>query len=329
MNIIPTAYAHEQYVLTKDQLAQGFLDTHTNILEALRSPENIKISLLVGLGIIISLVIYFFFQYSKIGILLDKFLVKLDPLGHFLLRVAFAGSLIASAHFLSFMGPEISLASLAIPPFLYPAIISLMYLAGICLLVGFFTRFAAAVFLILLAAATKVYGQYIITYLNYYGEVIALIIFGTYFLSVDDKIFKTPKFVEKFKDWELLLIRVTYGISVLYPAITIKLVHPAVIVEIVNKYQINQINWLFPSDPLLISLGTGLAQILVGLMIIVGFETRFASIATFFLYLLSVLFFKEAVWPHYILLALALYLGINNGGKLSLDYWIGKKLKRT
>lgn len=166
------------------------------------------------------------------------------------------------------------------------------------------------------------------TYLNYYGELIALVIFGSYVLSVDNKLFGISPLVKKYQNLEILLIRITYGISVMYPAITLKIFHPAVIVEIVNKYHMNQIHWLFPQDPLLISLGTGLAQIVVGLLIIVGFETRYASFVTFWLYLLSVLFFKEAVWPHYILLALALYLTINNGGNLTLDNWVGKILEK-
>ena len=86
---------------------------------------------------------------------------------------------------------------------------------------------------------------------------------------------------------------------------------------------------MFPQDPLLISLGTALAQILVGVFIIVGFETRLASIITFFLYFLSVIFFKEAVWPHYVLLALAMYLVLNNGGKITLDNFIGRKFYRN
>jgi hypothetical protein len=42
---------------------------------------------------------------------------------------------------------------------------------------------------------------------------------------------------------------------------------------------------------------------------------------------MSILFFKEVVWPHYILLALSLYLVINNGGDWTLDRWIQKRWK--
>lgn len=100
--------------------------------------------------------------------------------------------------------------------------------------------------------------------------------------------------------------------------------HPIIIVEIEKQYHLSQIGWLFPQDPLLISLGTGLAQITVGLFIIIGFETRLSAFLTLLLYVGSIIFFKEAVWPHYILLALAFYLVINNGGGFTIDEFVEK-----
>jgi uncharacterized membrane protein YphA (DoxX/SURF4 family) len=216
------------------------------------------------------------------------------------------------------MGPEIPITSL---PF-HTLLIPLMYISGLLLFFGIFTRVAAGIGFFILLLSTMVYGDYILTYFNYYGEYLALLIWGSYSFSLDNVFFGISQLVKKYKNIELFLIRVTYGISVMYPAITIKFLHPAVIEDIAVRYHLNQIHWLFPSDPLLISLGTGMAQVVVGLMIIFGFQTRLASTITFFLYGLSVLYFKEAVWPHLILLALALYLVINNGGKITIDQWV-------
>ena len=88
---------------------------------------------------------------------------------------------------------------------------------------GIFTRIVSLVGFLILIATTFIYGQYIVTYLNYFGEYIALIVFGSYVLSVDNKLFGISSLIKKYKDIELLLIRITYGISVMYPAITIKL----------------------------------------------------------------------------------------------------------
>src|SRR5258708_38121894 len=96
----------------------------------------------------------------------------------------------------------------------------------------------------------------------------------------------------KYKECEILLISIVYGISVFYQKINIKILHATIMVQIAEQYKLPQIHWLFPSDPLLISLGTGVAQIAVGLAIIFGFATRFNAFVTFVLYLISILFFK-------------------------------------
>lgn len=310
-----SAFAHEQYVLTQHQFGKDMQDTNLQVFSALSSPENALIALKVGIGITILFILTFFFQHSRWGRKLGEFLDSFDSLGHLFLRVALAVSLFASAYFSSFMGPEIPLSSLPFSFLLLP----FLYATGILLLFGLFTRIAATIGLGILLLTTYVYGEYVITYLNYFGEYIALIIFGSYAFSLDNKFFGISTLVKKYQNLELFLIRVTYGISVMYPAVTIKFLHPAVIVDIATRYKLAEIHWLFPSDPLLISLGTGIAQVLVGAMIIIGFQTRLASLITFFLYGLSILYFKEAVWPHYILLSLALYLVVNNGGKWTLD----------
>ncbi|MDP2598307.1 MAG: TQO small subunit DoxD, partial [Candidatus Liptonbacteria bacterium] len=176
---------------------------------------------------------------------------------------------------------------------------------------------------------TFVYGDHILTYFNYFGVLIAFIFFGSRIFSLDKLVSGAKGLAEKYRGWDIALIRITYGISVIYPAIMIKILHPIIMVEIAKKYHLADIRWLFPSDPLLISLGTGLTQIAVGLFIILGFGTRLSSFATFILYVLSIIYFKEAVWPHYILLALALYLVINDGGKLTVDEWLKKKIGRA
>jgi uncharacterized membrane protein YphA (DoxX/SURF4 family) len=319
-----SASAHEQYVLTKQQLDMGFSDKSMHVLDALKSPQNVMIAILVGIGIAIVLLLYFFFQYSPIGKLFDKRLQHLENIGHLLIRISLGASLLASAYFYSFMGPEISVVTLPLGNFLVPV----MYVLGVLLVLGIFTRVAAVLGFIILLLTTYVYGEYMFTYFNYFGEYLVLIIFGSYFLSLDNKFFGASKLIRKYKDWEIFILRTTFGLSVMYPAITIKLLHPDVIVEIYNKYHMGQIWWLFPQDPLLTSLGTGLAQILVGLFLIIGFETRFASFVTFLLYFGSIIFFQEAVWPHVVLLALAFYFVMNNGGKLTVDNYIGNILRQ-
>lgn len=314
------ASAHENYVLTKDQINGDLAVKGINVFSALNNPANLRVAISVGIFSLLGVIAYFFFQNSKAGEKFNTQLQKLEPLGHIILRVALAGSLLASAYYNSFLGPEIPLTSLPLGIILKPVLLAL----GLLLLFGLWSEVVGAISLVVLLLATWVYKDYMVTYFNYFGEFIALIYFGSRTFSLDRLFYKLKASAQKYHDWELLLIRVTYGISVMYPAITYKLIHPEVIIDIVNRYHLNSIHWLFPHDPLLISLGAGLAQVVVGSLLILGFETRLNTLITFALMFMSVLYFKEAVWPHYILLALALYLIINNGGRLSLDNYFKK-----
>ena len=318
---LPAASAHENYVLPAADIARGMSDWNVNVFDALQNPANLKVALLVAGASLLVFILYYFLALSKIGLMLDDKLKQLEPLGHVILRLALGASFIASALFHSFLGPEIPLTGLPWGQFWQPSLFAL----GGLLILGWFTEIAAVAGLILMLAATLIYGDYMLTYFNYFGEFIALLFFGSRFFSLDRFRAGATNLFQKYQQWEIPIIRITYGISVLYPAIVIKILHPAIILQIVNQYHLNQIHWLFPSDPLLISLGTGLAQIVVGLFIILGFETRLNSAITFVLYVLSIAFFREAVWPHYILLALGLYLVTNNGGGWSVDGWLRKK----
>ncbi len=315
------ALAHENYVLPAEVIEAGMRDYSLYVLDALKNPGNVRVALSVALGSVIALLLYFWFQHSRHGLWLDKQLLRLEGLSELLLRLALAASLLFSAKNFVYLGPEIYLSTFPVGSLMQ----GLLYTTGALLAVGLFSQMAGVISLLIILVATYIYKDYILTYFNYFGEFIALIIFGGGWLSLDNLLKGANKLREKYKQWEILIIRLTYGISILYPAITIKLLHPIIIVEIVNRYGLNKINWLFPSDPLLISLGTGLAQVAVGTALILGFQTRLNTLITFTLMLLSVIFFKEAVWPHYILLALAGYLVINNGGRISLDNFIHKK----
>ena len=322
--------AHEQYVLTQPELDKGFSDTTLNVLDSLKNPDNILIAIAVAVGILVVLSLYFVFQYSKTGLWLDRTLLKFENAGHFFIRISLAVSLLASGFYNSYLGPEIPVASINLQPFLVPA----LYILGMLLLLGLFTRITAFLGLAILIVATFYYGEYMLTYFNYFGEYIALVLTGSYYWSFDRKFFGTGKTVKRIKDWEILILRICYGVSILYPAITIKFLNPAVIVEIFNKYEMHKIWWLFPSDGLLTSLGTGIVQVVVGVLVIIGFQTRLASFVTFLLYLGSIVFFQEAVWPHIVLLALALYFVVNDGGKYTLNQLIyakffkNKKIKK-
>lgn len=318
------AQAHENYVLPKADIQKGMADWSINVWSALNTPGNLLIGAKFASGLILAWILYFIFQRSKAGKRFDAWMRAKDDFGSTLLRIVLGASLLFSAYSNVFLGPEIPLSS--IPGGEYLRIP--LYILGALMVFGLFSRIAGAGAMIVTLLATFVYRDYMLTYFNYFGEFAALLLFGSYVFS-GDRLRSAGRIVsEKARQWEATILRVTYGISILYPAISIKLLHPSIMIEIAEKYHLTDIHWLFPSDPLLISLGTGLTQIAVGLAIMLGFETRLNSAITFTLYIMSILYFQEAVWPHYILLALALYLFVNNGGRWTVDEWLAKKLGR-
>lgn len=309
--------AHEQYVLTEEQFNNDYAATGVNVWSALSNPDNFGVIFKVSLGIMAVLAIYFFLTIkTPFKKWLDEKLAPLESVGHVLIRVAVGLSFIYSAATMVYLGPEILESFLPFGAVIHYG----LYILGFLMIAGLFSELVGFGALITLALATWVYKDYMLTYFNYFGEFFAMMFFGSRTWSLDRLFFGIKqRLAASAKDWEILILRVTYGISILYPAITLKFFHPTVIVDIVNRYHLNEISWLFPRDPLLISLGTGMAQVVVGLFIIFGFETRLASLTTLVLYVLSIAYFNEAVWPHYILLALSAYLVINDGGRFTLD----------
>lgn len=320
------ALAHENYVLPKAEIAAGMADWSINVWSALATPGNLAVALKFGSGLLLLWVVYFFFQRSRWGEAFDRWIRRGENFGNALVRIVLGISLLYSAYLYVFLGPEIPFNSIPGGGIWGGQLFAIvLYVLGALMVLGLFSRVAGAGAMIIILLATWTYRDYMLTYFNYFGEFAALFLFSSYTFSIDHLRDMKKAVADKVRQWEAVILRVTYGISILYPAISIKLLHPIIIIEIVNQYHLNSIHWLFPQDPLLISLGTGLTQIVVGLALIVGFETRINALITFTLYVMSILYFKEVVWPHYILLALSGYLFINDGGDWTLNAWIGKK----
>ena len=77
----------------------------------------------------------------------------------------------------------------------------------------------------------------------------------------------------------------------------------ALTLDVVNHYHLTQ---YFPFKPLFIVLGAGLIELIVSLLYITGLLQRFTTVIFLVFMTLSLLFFKESVWPHYLLIALAI-----------------------
>jgi len=319
------AFAHEAYV---EDRAYFWNALHTpsqvNLWMTMADAHDRFIAITVTIGIFVVLVANFFFLRTALSRRISQRLEQYAHLGPLFVRLTFAASLCFSANFHSFYGPELDLGRL-------PAASTqqaVLFITGIMIAFGVMTELAALIALGMFLIACGMFGLYMTNYANYLGEIIALVLFGARHWSADGVIFGTHwDWRQKFEHFEVVIIRVFYGVALLYAAITVKFLHPEITIKVVNDWNLTQFHWLFPSDPHLVTLGAGLAETAVGFFILIGFQLRLAVLISLFYITLSLLYFREAVWPHLLLYGISLDL-LLQPEHFTVDEWLfGKRGK--
>jgi len=305
LTILPSASAHEAYVLNDTSFWSALKTSDpVNIFSALQSSSALRLAIIVTVCVIAVFTANFFFRKSRFGRKFHGTLEKASPLGPVFVRLAVAISFVFSALSMSFLGPELSLNNMFIPHLLQ----ILLLIAAVMIGLGFLTEIGALIALIIFTIGISVYGLYMVTYANYFAEFIVLLLFGTREFSIDRFVFGPLRRFEFFRKYETSIVRIGYGLALIFAAVTIKLLHPSLTIEVINNYNLTQFHWLFPSDPKLIVLGAFLAETAIGLFIMIGFETRLTVLVSLFYLTLSLIYFKELVWPHLILYGISLNL---------------------
>jgi len=322
-------FAHEVYVLTKEQFAEGLKNQGLRALTALESPENLLIFIKISLAILLLLILNFFFQRSRIGKKLDRRLERLVRFGPLLVRLAIAFSFLFSALDGKFLGPELSLGMMPFSSILRVA----LFVASFFLAFGIWTELAALLAFLVFTIGAYTFHWYLLTYLNYLGEILVLFLFGSRNWSLDYYLFGPLKRFKKLRNYETMILRVFYGVGIAYAAISVKFLHPILTVTVVKLYNLTRFHWLFPSDPLLVTLGAALVEFLIGVFLILGFEVRLTVFVSLVYLTLSLMYFREAMWPHLILYGISLNLLVSPE-QFTLDRFftrsgfLGKKAER-
>lgn len=300
-----TALAHEAYVIPPqtfwDEMSRPFVSPDFG---ALNAGENLGITLIIVSAVFFGLLLNYFFRKSSFGQKFHQFFERFVFLGPHFVRFALAAALFFSAYTNTFLGPELPLD-------LFPFAILIriiLFVASFMIAFGFLTEMAALLALGIFILTGIVMGPYMVSYANYFGELLVLLLFGMRVFSIDTYIFGKLKHFRDLEKYETLIVRGFYGLGLIYAAITVKLLHPDLTLFVVNHYNLTQFSWLFPSDPMLVVLGAGIVEIVIGLFIIIGFEMRMTVLISLFYITLSLLFFGEQVWPHLILYGISLSL---------------------
>lgn len=318
-------FAHEVYVLTQDKIDAGQNSTEVGIWKALHNAHNIQLFIFFGtlIGGVMALAAYIKYRgtFDKLGSSVDKgsgFAIAL-------IRIAFGGSLIVSATNNALYGPELPLHSFAGGA----AIRIILLLAGVALVAGVATRVSAIIAGAIWFYALLLKGPYLFTYSNYIGEAIALVFLPLTVLSIDNWLVKAGKIKKPkmaYAEYSFPVARVLFAFSLLYTALTIKFTHTLLTLDVVNDYHLTR---YFPFEPLFIVLGAALIEVLVAVAFMLGLLERFTAVIFLFVMTLSLLFFKESVWPHYLLIALGVGMLIHKPDKFTLDSKLFVHKKKT
>lgn len=315
---IQPVFAHEAYVLTRGEFQQGLASTTKYPLVPLLDPAYITTTGIVAILVIISYLLVILWSTTKWASLLDLAIKKAKVIGPITIRLAISASFFYAALANSILGPELSLT--LIPGGLFIRV--LLFALSIMIFFGFFTEIAALIGLIIFFYVSSVFQWYMVTYANYFGELIVLFLFGSRFLSLDKYLFGKNAWnraLQKYRELEIPIVRMLYGVGLMYAGLTIKFTHQSLSIDVYNQYHLAN---FFHASASFIASGAGLCEILIGLFILIGFMQRFTVLISLCFITLSIFYFREMLWPHFMLYGISFSLLINSADKFTIDRYL-------
>ncbi len=275
-----------------------------------------------GLIVIVLVGLIFMISVSRpIEKVLDKSLIKLKRYAPTITQITLGIGLLASGYFGAAFGIELSFATMG-----YMMLLKALFtIAGMMVLFGIYPRLGASITIGLFVPFLYKYGVYMLNYMTYFGEAIAILVFGSAYSILQNlkmKPFFEQKILRHLHTYKFLLLRIFFGISLIYASLYAKFFHGELALHTVTKYHLTM---YFPFDPLFLVLGAMILEIILGLFFILGFEIRFASL--FFLVFLSasLMFFGESVWPHIILFGTAIAMFTHGYDKYTLTAYLSRR----
>lgn len=310
-------FAHEVYVLDKKTITDNLQDHSVNIWHGIHDAHTLILFIVCALGIA---ALFGFALYCKsrpffkrIGLAVDKATIIAPDV----IRIAFGASLLFAASHGALYGPELPLHD--IPG--GKVILGLLWISGTALVIGLWSRVWAVLMALVFVWAFAFEGIYMLTYANYLGEAIAIILLPIQRMSVD--FFMTnkqnAKRLMRYEHFSMPIARLLFGFSLLFTAVSVKFMDTAMSLDVVNQYHLADI---FPFEPLFIVLGAAMIEVVVALLYMAGLLQRFTTIIFLVVMGLSLIFFKESVWPHYLLIALGIGIFMHKPDMWALDRYL-------
>ena len=305
------AAAHEVYVLTPQEISQAISMPSPNPFLAV--PEQELNFLVWGvMSFFLVIVVLRFSLWKRLERACDPFFEGIKRWAPFISRITLGLSLLASAFYGALFGPELSLEAVAGPHAFLLRIA--LFACGSLILVGLLTRVAAAAALGIFLLGIMRFHWYLLTYLNYLGEIIVTLVAGGSLLAVD-RLFPprwgilsrvlSSAVPARSEEIGFFVLRLCSGAAIFFASFYAKFLHSSLALDTVADYHLTN---YFPFTPLFLVLGAFIVEALIGLFFALGFEVRFAALLFAGFLTLSLLFFGEVVWPHLILFGVSFAL---------------------
>jgi uncharacterized membrane protein YphA (DoxX/SURF4 family) len=332
--LIPSfASAHEVYVLTPDEIQKG-------LTTPAFSWENVILSDMHNFlfwTFIAVLTVLFVFGISIVRPLekaLTPFFDRYKKYASHITRITVGVSFLAAAYYQAAYGPELPL--LAAWGAATPFVTGVLVLMGVSMIFGIFTRGAALLALFFYAVNVLFHGTYMLTYTNYLGEIIVLLLMGAHSLGHHTqfplRFGKIEQWIRRIghhvKPYAFLILRVCFGISLFYASFYAKFLHNDLALEVASlplAGHMVSLGQALGFEPHFLVVGAGIIEFVIALFFILGIEIRFTSLFVMFWVSLSVWWFGEVVWPHIILLGIPLAFVIYGYDRYSIEGLLFKK----
>lgn len=321
MSFIPKVYAHEVYVLDHGEISQDLSAPRPDFLGSIAA--NSGQFALWGVGGVLLVGLLLFLSINKsVESFFDPLLLKFKRIAPIVAQFTIGLALLASGYYKAFLGVELPLSDTFGP---HAGLVSYALIAiGLMLIFGILPRLAGIATLSALVFMTYHYGFYMINYFTYLGEALAITLFGgSYYLLSSKWVSKyfSKVIPEEWHKYKFLIIRILFGVSLIFASLYAKFIHGALALDVVNKYALTN---YFPFDPVFLVLGAMIVEITLGLFFMIGFEIRFTSLFFLTFLTLSLIFFGETVWPHIVLIGTAFAMFLHGYDEFTLTYKLAK-----
>jgi uncharacterized membrane protein YphA (DoxX/SURF4 family) len=246
-------------------------------------------------------------------------------------RLTVGSSIIMSALQGALFGPELPFTAF-ISPELIESFRILLFALGSLLIVGYMTHIAGALLILIYGYMCMRYGIYMLTYVNYFGEMLIVFVVGATSYSLDrflqHRIYtRMHSLVAWFEHHAFVIFRVSFGLSLIYASIYAKYLHAQLAIDTITMYHLTT---YFPFPPEFIVLGAFAIELLLGIFFVLGIEIRFASLFLLLFLTLSLLYFQESVWPHIVLAGGAITIFMRGYDRYTIELnFLRRRLQRA